>query len=69
MPLYGLLILIPAALFLAAKARGGEFDAAFYAVQTLELIAGAINLVLLWLSMRYGLALAAGRANARRRES
>jgi hypothetical protein len=37
----GLLILIPCALFLASKARAGEFDGAFYAVQALELLAGA----------------------------
>lgn len=53
----GLLVLIPAALFLAAKARAGEFDATFYAVQVLELVAGAVNLTLLGLSMRDGMAL------------
>jgi len=36
----GLLILIPAALFLASKARAGEFDTEFYAVQIVELLAG-----------------------------
>jgi hypothetical protein len=51
----GILILIPSALFLASKARAGEFDAAFYAVQTLELIAGAANIVLLGLNTRDGL--------------
>ena len=35
----GLLILIPSALFLASKAQAAEFDAAFYAVQALELAA------------------------------
>lgn len=53
----GLLVLIPAALFLASKARAGEFDAAFYAVQALELAAGAVNITLLGLSMRDGMAL------------
>lgn len=53
----GILILIPAALFLASKARTAEFDTAFYAVQTLELVAGAANLALLGLSMRDGLSL------------
>lgn len=43
----GVLILIPSALFLAAKARAGDFDAAFSAVQTVELAAGAVNLWLL----------------------
>lgn len=53
----GLLVLIPAALFLASKARAGEFDAGFYTVQVLELIAGAINITLLGLSMRDGMSL------------
>ena len=51
----GLLVLIPSALFLASKATAGEFDAAFYAVQVLELVAGAANLSLLGLNMRDGL--------------
>jgi hypothetical protein len=51
----GLLVLIPAALFLAFKARAGEFDTAFYAVQAIELIAGAVNIALLSLNMRDGL--------------
>ena len=53
----GILVLIPAALFLAYKARAGEFDAVFYTVQAVELIAGAINITLLALSMRDGMAL------------
>lgn len=53
----GLLVLIPGALFLASKARAGEFDATFYAVQALELFAGAVNFTLLGLSMRDGMAL------------
>lgn len=51
----GLLILIPAALYLAAKAKAGEFDATFYLVQSLEFAAGAVNLTLLALNMRDGL--------------
>ncbi|MBB4285707.1 hypothetical protein [Roseospira goensis] len=51
----GLLVLIPAALFLAAKAHAGELDAAFYAVQVVELVAGAVNITLLGLNMRDGL--------------
>ena len=51
----GILVLIPAALFLAYKARHGEFDSVFYAVQTLELVAGAVNITLLGLKMRDGL--------------
>ena len=53
----GLLVLIPAALFLASKARAGEFDTGFYAVQVIELLAGATNLALLSLNMRDGLCL------------
>jgi ferredoxin-NADP reductase len=59
----GLAVLIPSAFFLASKARAGQFDAAFYAVQALELVAGATNLTLLGLSMRDGLALTAWRRN------
>jgi len=53
----GLLILIPAALFLASKARAGEFDATFYGVQAVELIAGAVNITLLGMGMRDGMKL------------
>ncbi|MGA2494489.1 MAG: hypothetical protein ABSF67_16345 [Roseiarcus sp.] len=53
----GILILIPAALFLASKAGAGEFDGYFYLVQALELIAGATNIALLGLNMRDGLKL------------
>ena len=48
----GILVLIPSALFLAAKARAAEFDSAFYLVQSLELAAGATNIILLGLNMR-----------------
>ena len=51
----GLLVLIPAALFLAFKARAAEFDTVFYAVQALELVAGAANITLLGLNLRDGL--------------
>jgi hypothetical protein len=51
----GILILIPAALFLARKAKSGEFDTVFYTVQALELVAGATNITLLALNMRDGL--------------
>ena len=53
----GLLVLLPSAVFLAGKAAMGDFDAAFAAVQGIELIAGAINITLLALNMRDGLAL------------
>lgn len=51
----GILVLIPCALYLASKARAGEFDGRFYLVQTLELAAGAANIALLGLNMRDGL--------------
>jgi hypothetical protein len=51
----GILILVPAALFLASKAKSDEFDLVFYTVQALELAAGAANITLLGLNMRDGL--------------
>lgn len=57
----GVLILIPSALFLSAKAQAGAFDTMFYAVQVLELVAGAINLTLLGLNIRDGRRMTAGR--------
>ena len=51
----GIVVLIPSALFLAYKARADEFDARFYAVQALELVAGATNIVLLGRNMLDGL--------------
>ena len=53
--LNGLLILVPAAWFLAGKAAAGEFDSSFYAVQVIELIAGAANLTMMGLNIRDGL--------------
>ncbi len=61
----GLIILVPSALYLAAKASAGEYDVGFYIVQVLELIAGAINMALLGLSFRDGLRLT-GRLRVRR---
>lgn len=51
----GILILMPAAFYLSAKAQAGAFDTSFYVVQVLELLAGASNLTLLSLNMRDGL--------------
>ena len=53
----GILILIPAALYLASKAEAGAFDASFYIVQGFELVAGAVNITLLGLNMLDGLRL------------
>jgi hypothetical protein len=55
--LNGILVMVPAALFLNAKAGAGEFDAWFYAVQVLELVAGAVNLSLMGLNIRDGIQL------------
>lgn len=61
----GVLVLIPSALFLAAKAGAGAFDTAFYTVQALELVAGAVNITLLGLNMRDGFRMT-GRLRTRR---
>ena len=53
----GLIVLLPAAFFLEAKASAGVFDTIFYVVQVLELIAGAANLTLMGLSIRDGRAM------------
>ncbi len=53
--LNGLVILLPSAFFLAFKSGAGEFDNWFYAVQILELCAGALNLSLMGLNIRDGL--------------
>lgn len=50
----GLLVMIPAALFLDGKAAGGEFDAAFYIVQAIELSIGVVQLTLMSLNFRDG---------------
>ena len=53
----GLLVLLPSAFLLANRAEAGRFDAMFAALQALELAAGAVNIALLSLNMRDGLAL------------
>lgn len=55
--LNGILVLVPCAFFLAHKAQLGQLDTSFYAVQAVELLAGAVNLTLLGLNMRDGLKL------------
>ena len=54
----GLLVMIPAAIFLNSKAAAGEFDAMFYSVQVIELIVGVVQLSLMGLNFRDGLRLA-----------
>lgn len=51
----GLLILVPSAFFLAARAEAGPLDGWFYAIQTLELTAGAANIAMMGLNIRDGL--------------
>jgi len=54
----GVLVLLPAAIFLAQWATSGIFDIKFYLLQGLELLAGAINLALMGMNMRDGLTMA-----------
>lgn len=51
----GILVLVPAALFLAWKAAANSFDTIFYIVQAIELVAGLVNLVLIGMNIRDGL--------------
>jgi len=53
----GILILMPCAFYLAAKAQAGAFDTAFYVVQAAEILAGTANITLLSLNMRDGLSI------------
>ena len=61
--LNGLLVLVPCAVVLHLWASAGAFDGRFYAVQALELAAGALNLLLMSLNLRDGLRLS-GRLTA-----
>jgi hypothetical protein len=54
----GLLVLVPCAIVLNRWAAAGSFDTAFYLVQTVELVAGAINFMLMGLNVRDGLRMA-----------
>jgi hypothetical protein len=53
----GLLILVPAAIFLDRWAAVEAFDTSFYLVQAVEFIAGGTNLTLMGLNIRDGLML------------
>ena len=53
----GLLVMIPVAIFLNFKAAAGEFDTLFYAIQAVELIVGAMQLILMSMNFREGLIL------------
>ncbi len=61
----GLLVLLPSAYILASWANAGRLDGMFYALQALELVAGAVNFTLLMLNMRDGLRLT-GRLSVKR---
>lgn len=54
----GLFVMIPAAIFLNAKAAAGEFDALFYVVQAVELVVGVVQLTLMGRNFLDGLKLA-----------
>ncbi|MEW8141599.1 MAG: hypothetical protein AB2776_09380 [Candidatus Thiodiazotropha endolucinida] len=53
----GIIILMPAAIFLDRWAAAGTFDIWFYLLQGVELLAGAVNLTLMSLNIRDGLRL------------
>lgn len=53
----GLLILLPCAFYLYGKAAAGDMNASFYALQAVELVAGATNFSLMALNFRDGLKL------------
>ncbi len=59
--LNGLCLLLPSAIFLQSRAAAGLFDSSFMVVQGVELVAGALNITLLALSLRDGLRLATAR--------
>lgn len=51
----GVLILIPAAIFLKVEATAGHFGLTFYLVQGVEFIAGFTNITLMVLNLKEGL--------------
>ena len=57
----GVLVMIPAALFLNSQTAAGRFDMTFYAVQAVELLVGAVQLILMGLNFRDGRRLAGRR--------
>lgn len=63
----GIGVLVPSALFLAWRAGTATFDMWFYAVQALELAAGALNFTLLLANARTGRRMTRGRRLARGR--
>jgi hypothetical protein len=62
----GILILAPTAFILAALAGRHDFGVGFYALQAVELIAGATNLTLMSFNIRDGLRLSGRLARPQR---
>ncbi|MPZ61400.1 MAG: hypothetical protein GEU93_08900 [Propionibacteriales bacterium] len=59
----GILILVPAVIYLDRLASRGDFGTTFVTVQSIELVAGLVNLALMSLNIRDGMRLA-GHAGA-----
>lgn len=57
----GILVLVPAVVYLDRLASRGEFGTSFVAVQSIELVAGLVNLVLMSLNIRDGVRLTRSR--------
>jgi hypothetical protein len=53
----GLLVLVPAAIYLNHLSGAGDFGSGFVAIQSLELLAGATNLTLMGMNLRDGMRL------------
>lgn len=53
----GVLILVPAVIYLDRLASRGDFGATFLTVQSIELVAGLVNLMLMSLNIRDGMRL------------
>jgi len=61
----GVLILVPAVIYLDRLASRGDFGTTFVTVQSIELVAGLVNLLLMSLNIRDGMRLA-GHAGVKR---
>jgi hypothetical protein len=61
----GVLILVPSVVYLDRLASRGNFGTEFIAVQSIELVAGAVNLVLMAFNVRDGMRLAGRRIRGR----
>lgn len=65
----GLLVLVPCAVTLQRLAVGGDLGTAFYVVQVVELVGGAVNISLMCLNVRDGRTLTSGRRVRARKEA